>query len=219
MWYSSIASVKKSPSRQESNKKAKQSFDDTDAMEKESSCQENLRQYLLNSTLHGLRYVGERQISTFERFLFSIDEENGNITVTLYFRVFFVLSFLFVLMLSIFFISNIYEKWTASPIIIAQNAYATSISEFPFPAVTICNLNQVKKSKIENVHKGSIESMLLKSLCQLSNDDEEMENYQGKWSSFRDFLLNVSVVCLIKMYYIYSLCTGIAALFRDACCM
>lgn len=68
---------------------------------------------------------------------------------------------------------------------------ATSISEFPFPAVTICNLNQVKKSKIEKVKEGTIESMLLKSLCQLSNDDEIMGDYQGKWSSFRNFLLNV----------------------------
>lgn len=197
MWYSSIASARKSISSQGSKKKAKPSFDDTVAMEKDSSCQENLRQYLLNSTLHGLRYVGERQISTFERFLFLFFElinKTGTYYPT-FFRVFFVLSFIFVLMLSMYFISNIYEKWTASPIIIAQNAYATSISEFPFPAVTICNLNQVKRSKIENVQKGSIESMLVKSLCQLNNDDDEVEDYEGKWSSFRNFLLNVSNFC------------------------
>lgn len=93
-----------------------------------------------------------------------------------------------------YFISNIYQKWTASPIIIAQNAYATSISEFPFPAVTICNLNQVKKSKIEHVKEGTIESMMVKSLCQLDNDAETLEDYQGKWSLFRDFLLNVRLV-------------------------
>lgn len=32
------------------------------------TCNENFRQYLLNSTLHGLRYVGETQISVFERY-------------------------------------------------------------------------------------------------------------------------------------------------------
>lgn len=73
MWYSSIANGRKSFSRKGSlsDYKAKRSDDDDDlAMGKRSSCQENLHQYLLNSTLHGLRYVGERQISPFERFLF-----------------------------------------------------------------------------------------------------------------------------------------------------
>ncbi|KAG4074415.1 hypothetical protein HA402_000394 [Bradysia odoriphaga] len=32
-----------------------------------SSCHENMEQYLANSTLHGLRYVGDRKISYFER--------------------------------------------------------------------------------------------------------------------------------------------------------
>lgn len=31
------------------------------------SCRENLNEYLLSSSLHGLRYVGERRISRFER--------------------------------------------------------------------------------------------------------------------------------------------------------
>lgn len=33
-----------------------------------STCSENVEQYLLNSTLHGLRYVGDRKISYFERY-------------------------------------------------------------------------------------------------------------------------------------------------------
>lgn len=32
-----------------------------------STCNENVEQYLVNSTLHGLRYVGNRKISYFER--------------------------------------------------------------------------------------------------------------------------------------------------------
>lgn len=35
--------------------------------EKDITCGGNFREYLLNSTLHGLRYVGEKQISVFER--------------------------------------------------------------------------------------------------------------------------------------------------------
>lgn len=40
-----------------------------DAVVEDTSCNENFHQYLLNSTLHGLRYVGETNISIFERFI------------------------------------------------------------------------------------------------------------------------------------------------------
>lgn len=33
----------------------------------QTACEENLRQYLMNSTLHGLRYVGTANITLFER--------------------------------------------------------------------------------------------------------------------------------------------------------
>lgn len=32
------------------------------------TCQENFNQYLVNTTLHGLRYVGDRSITRFERY-------------------------------------------------------------------------------------------------------------------------------------------------------
>lgn len=32
------------------------------------TCQENFNQYLVNTTLHGLRYVGDRSITLFERY-------------------------------------------------------------------------------------------------------------------------------------------------------
>lgn len=32
------------------------------------TCQENFNQYLVNTTLHGLRYVGDRSITPFERY-------------------------------------------------------------------------------------------------------------------------------------------------------
>lgn len=130
-----------------------------------------------------------------------------------------MLSFIFVVLLSMYFISNVYEKWNASPIIIAQNAYATSISEFPFPAVTICNLNQVKKSKIAHVQKGTVESMLVKSICQMTDDGEEVADYQGKWSTFRNFLINVLAehndVTTDGIFDSF-ITIGVTALFRDA---
>lgn len=111
-----------------------------------------------------------------------------------------MLAFLLVFVLSIYFISNIYQKWSASPIIIGLNAVATSISDIPFPAVTICNMNQARKSYVRDIEEITINGALLQSLCQLEVDaDTEMPaNFTGKWSLFRQFLLQVSYRCIDK---------------------
>lgn len=109
-----------------------------------------------------------------------------------------------VVALSFYFISNVYEKWNASPIIITNNAVATSITDIPFPAVTICNMNQARKSMVKDIQAGTMEDALLSSLCldsniRLSNGNNDNDtsvvsvssNYSGKWPQFRAFLLNV----------------------------
>lgn len=57
-----------------------------------NSVEENAYEFLSNTSLHGLRYVGEQTLSIFERIFFSI-------------------AFLSVLVLSGFFISNVWQKW------------------------------------------------------------------------------------------------------------
>lgn len=73
-----------------------------------SSFKENIEQYLDNSSLHGLRYIGNTMLSAVE-------------------RVFFGLSFLMVLLLAVFFISNIYHKWKNNPVLIGLDPVATDI--------------------------------------------------------------------------------------------
>lgn len=114
-----------------------------------------------------------------------------------------MLAFLLVFLLSIYFISNIYQKWSASPIIIGLNAVATPISDIPFPAVTICNMNQARKSYVRDIEDNTINGALLQSLCQLEVEEENAEmpaNFTGKWSLFRKFLLEVNTAsrCLIQ---------------------
>lgn len=114
-----------------------------------------------------------------------------------FFRIFFVLSFFLVFGLSIYFISNIYQKWSASPVIIGLNAIATSISDIPFPAITICNMNQAKKSIVQHYQSGSNEYVLLQSVCQQFDDfniSDVPPNFSGKWSTFKEFLLKVCFV-------------------------
>lgn len=134
-----------------------------------------MRQYLFNSTLHGLRYVGERTITVFE-------------------RCFFALAFVLVVGLSGYFISNIYEKWTASPVIIALNAVSTSIGGIPFPAVTICNMNQARESVARNITERS-EEALLQSLCNKRVTFSGIRSNSTNWSMFRRFLVKVSQPC------------------------
>lgn len=40
---------------------------DSGAKSFRNTCRENLRQYLVNTTLHGLKYVGDNTITLFER--------------------------------------------------------------------------------------------------------------------------------------------------------
>lgn len=56
--------------------------------------------------------------------------------------IFFLLSVVSVLLLSVYFISNVYDKWSATPVIVTFDARSTSIDNFPFPAVTVCNMNK-----------------------------------------------------------------------------
>lgn len=137
---------------------------------------ENVREYLVSSTLHGLRYIGTATLSVFE-------------------RVFFGVSFFMVVVLAAYFISNVYQKWRETPVIIGLDPVSTNINEIPFPAVTICNMNQVKKSFAASLTTQK-DKIILDSICtQGDNINDENENVEGRWSYVREFLLNSSQSC------------------------
>lgn len=136
----------------------------------------NIQEYLVSSTLHGLRYIGTTTLSVFE-------------------RVFFSLSFLIVIILAGYYISNVYQKWRETPVIIGLDPVSTNINDIPFPAVTICNMNQVRKNFAAGL-KTEKDKVILDSICtqgdSLENEDADIE---GKWSYIREFLLNSSQPC------------------------
>lgn len=88
------------------------------------SYRDNFNEYLRVSTLHGLRYVGDRTITLFERFLkcslvrVIIRLEKHSFVYIC--RAFFIGVFLLVIFLSVFFISNVWIKWSKSPVIIVS---------------------------------------------------------------------------------------------------
>lgn len=146
-----------------------------DEIGKSGAC-ENVRQYFLSSSLHGLRYIGTVTLSVFE-------------------RVFFGISFLIVTFLATYFISNVYQKWEDSPVIIALDPVSTDIKDIPFPAVTICNFNQVRKSYAKS-RKTLRDRLMLDSICTQGDGlSNETTTTDGTWSYVKEFLINSSQPC------------------------
>lgn len=91
--------------------------------------------YCSNSTLHGLKYVGDQNLTLFE-------------------RLFWLMSFFIAVGFALYFIYNLYKRYDQSPVIVSFNPKLVTITEIPFPAVTICNVNIALKSRAEflNAH-------------------------------------------------------------------
>lgn len=48
-------------------------------------------------------------------------------------RIYFMCMFLLVVVLSGYFISNVWDKWKTSPLIVTMGAHGTSVKDIPFP--------------------------------------------------------------------------------------
>lgn len=112
---------------------------------------------------------------------------------------FFGIAFLVVVILSGFFISNVYSKWSASPIIISTSAKQKLTSNMPFPAITICNLNQALYSKVDSIPRSSTNFSLLMGLCDQGADTSI--SYIGTWKYFKAILLEVAQPCEKMLLY------------------
>ncbi|KAK5646219.1 hypothetical protein RI129_004683 [Pyrocoelia pectoralis] len=141
----------------------------------------HIEEYFQNSTLHGLRYVGDPLISFGERF-------------------FWLTAFFTALTFATYFINNIYSKYDHSPIIISLNPSPTPIESLPFPAITICSMNQAVKKEAEQIMESGtdVEKILLDDYCNsnssfgnVSNIGEEV----GKWENVQKFILRINPPC------------------------
>lgn len=138
-----------------------------------------VQDYLINTSMHGLKYIGDISLSHCERIFFSV-------------------AFFTVACLSAYFISNLWFKWRDSPIIIGLNSVPVPLNEIPFPAVTICNMNQARRGIAESIPEDSMQTMLLESVCNLDDNlvnSTRKSAFVGKWKEFRSFLINSSQPC------------------------
>ncbi|VVC95889.1 unnamed protein product [Leptidea sinapis] len=89
-----------------------------------------------------------------------------------------------------FFILNVYAKWRMSPMIVSINPEDMPLNKLPFPALTICNVNQAKKSVAERY--------VAYGLCSTQNDADLFEDEiadTADWDHTRTFLIKVTQPC------------------------
>ncbi|KAK7604719.1 hypothetical protein V9T40_005905 [Parthenolecanium corni] len=138
------------------------------------------QEYAQNSSLHGLRYLGSKDLHVVE-------------------RLFWIISFIIAASTSGYFIKDLLTKWFETPVIMSLSPKSTSLTEIPFPAITICNMNNARKSVAEaiNLNGSTIEKILLKDFCEedtiLGNIIED--NASSSWPVVQKFMLKVSQPC------------------------
>lgn len=79
-----------------------------------------------------------------------------------------------------------------APLIITQSAVSIPVTELPFPAVTICNMNLAQKSAVANLsHADDEEYAVLQSICRNNANGRATDSVIGKWPTYRKVLLQV----------------------------
>ncbi|XP_012136271.1 pickpocket protein 28 isoform X2 [Megachile rotundata] len=139
-----------------------------------------LKQYCSNTSLHGLRYVGDSSLTIGE-------------------RVFWIISFTLAVLTAAYYIWSLYRKWVSTPIIISLSPESVALDEFPFPSITLCNMNNAKKSEADRINAGNDARMklLLEDRCNFDNTSSSynLDESSIDWNSMMHFMINVSQSC------------------------
>ncbi|KAG8258302.1 hypothetical protein J6590_032230 [Homalodisca vitripennis] len=118
-------------------------------------------------------------------------------------KTFWIVAFILAVVTAAYFISNLYDKWSNSPVIMSLSPKATSLTTIPFPAITICNMNNAKKSLASSIleeakdDEPNLRRKLLNDVCKFEQDDADaaLDNQTVEWKTYLSFMLNVSQPC------------------------
>ncbi|XP_053977390.1 pickpocket protein 28-like [Hylaeus volcanicus] len=145
-----------------------------------SDINNSLKQYCTNSSLHGLRYVGDSNLTIME-------------------RIFWIISFTLAVATASYYIWYLYWKWSLSPIIISLSPESASLNEIPFPSITLCNMNNVKNSDAVRINAGNDArlKLLLEDRCNFDSNLTafDLDESTITWSSMLHFMINMSQTC------------------------
>ncbi|KAH8387987.1 hypothetical protein KR093_010782, partial [Drosophila rubida] len=106
----------------------------------------NTDEFCRNTSIHGLKYIGSRKLHTAD-------------------RVFFGLALLSVLCLAAYLMQDAFERWNTTPVIVGISPEPTYITNEPFPAISVCNLNQALASEAAHILNDTAKFAMLQVLC------------------------------------------------------
>lgn len=106
----------------------------------------------------------------------------------LIYRFFFLSALIVAFYLSGAFINTIWTQWSTSTIVV-MGSNRVPVVDIPFPAVTICNTNLVKRSVVEQIDPASREFQIVDDFC-----DSEYESMvvNDTWVNMYRVIKNVS---------------------------
>ncbi|XP_017072449.1 pickpocket protein 28 [Drosophila eugracilis] len=113
----------------------------------------------------------------------------------LWIKLYFAVIFTFLVFVAINLAVGIYNKWDSTPVIIGISSTMTPINKIPFPAITICNMNQAKKSKVAQLKPGSLGYAMLQKTCYKETNYSQYMDMQHRNETFPKFILDISEKC------------------------
>ncbi len=87
--------------------------------------------FCMDTSLHGLKYMGQQKRHIFE-------------------RIFWLVAFIASVIAAIILILGMWTEYRNMPTITVFNPTVTNLDEVPFPGLTICNVNSLRKSSFDN---------------------------------------------------------------------
>ncbi|XP_075157994.1 pickpocket protein 28-like [Haematobia irritans] len=138
----------------------------------------NLKRFLLETSLNGLKYVNDKERNQWERS---------------YYLVSFIITFIMGIYMAVYFLN----KWQSTPVIISLNSETTSISDIPFPTVTFCNMNQVTRSKVEDYPEDTPEYAILQKVCFREYNFTRFKNFKPRFAgdTYSNFVVKHAQSC------------------------
>ncbi|XP_070071467.1 pickpocket protein 28 isoform X2 [Drosophila takahashii] len=110
-------------------------------------------------------------------------------------KFYFIIIFALVVFVAVNLAVGIYNKWDSTPVIIGISSTMTPIDKIPFPAITVCNMNQAKKSKVEHLVPGSLGYAMLQKTCFKETNYSQYTDIRHRNETFPNFILDVSEKC------------------------